>query len=102
MVGVVRGVFVAFGVWNLIFATFWMRRTHAARRSEERLSLNVRALLFTRVATYAAIGVCFAFAGLYRSQWLIWVGISAMVGKILGEGWLRRRERRSCSADAAQ
>jgi hypothetical protein len=45
MVGVVRGVVVAFGVLNLVFAMFWMRTTREAQRSEEHLNLNVRALL---------------------------------------------------------
>jgi hypothetical protein len=98
---VVRGVVIAFGVLNLVLAMFWMRTRREAQRSGEHLTLNVRALLFTRVATYAAIGVCFVFAGLYRSQWFAWIGVSAMLAKVLVESWLRRRERRSGTVDAA-
>ena len=101
MVGVVRAVVVAFGVVNLVFGVFWIRTAREARRSDEHLSLNVRAILFSRVASYTAIGVCFVFASLYRSQVLAWIGIGAMLNKVVVEGWFRRRERRSGAADSA-
>src|SRR4051812_7376757 len=101
MVSVVRGVVIAFGVWNLALGLFWLRTRREAERSDEHLRPNARAILVTRFATYAAIGVCFVLAGLFRSQWFAWIGISAMLAKFVVESWLRRRERRSGTVDTA-
>jgi hypothetical protein len=101
MDGLVHWLVLAFGVFNLVAAAFWIWTWHEARRSREHLSPDVRALLLTRVATYAAIAVFFVLAVLYSSHWLAWIGLSALLAKLIAESWLHRRLRRTGSMDPA-
>lgn len=90
----VRGIVGAFAVLNFGLGIFWVRFAWQALHSDEHLSVNVRGILLTRVVAYLSMGVFFGLTALYRSQWFAWIGISAMLAKLVAEAWFRRRERR--------
>jgi hypothetical protein len=95
----VQVVVFVFGVFMIGFSVFWLRFSFATRRSGEVIGANARSVVTTRIGTYLALGVCAVLLAITTSPWFAWIGIAAIVTKLLVEGYFRRRERRSTSAN---
>jgi hypothetical protein len=97
---VVQLIVLMFGVLMIGFSVFWLRFADTARRSGDVMGANVRGILVTRIGGYLTIGVCAVLLAITRSPWFLWIGVAAIVTRLLVEEYLRRRERSRAGANA--
>jgi len=98
-VSVVQLVVLAFGVLMIGFSVLWLRFARRMQRSGDAIEANVRGVLVTRIGGYLMIGVCAVLLAITKSPWFGWVGVAALVARLVVEEYLHRRERSRAGAD---
>jgi hypothetical protein len=90
---------LTFGILMIGFSVFWLRFAQRMRRSGDAIGANARGVLATRIGSYFAVGACAVLLAMTKSPWFVWIGVAALVARLLVEEYLRRRERRGAGAN---